>query len=183
MDTSARRALPRLLMLYAAASLFHFAHNAEYLAQYPNLPSSWSRSDIYIAWCCITTLGVVGYLLYLHGNRAVGLTFLASYAVLGFGGFLAFMHLLGYPKRLRYLNLLLEWITRESSTSVVAGFFAATTSDCSVRPFDSFRMRRRWQFLCDCNAHAGRSIGSVRRCPSAGELPKGAAEHIGHPHQ
>ena len=27
--------------------------------------------------------------------------------------FLAFMHLLGYPKRLRYLNLLLEWITRE----------------------------------------------------------------------
>ncbi len=88
MDTSARRALPRLLMLYAAASLLHFVHNAEYLAQYPNLPSSWSSADIYIAWCCITTLGVVGYLLYLHGNRALGLTFLASYAVLGFGGFL-----------------------------------------------------------------------------------------------
>jgi|SRR5271168_4116910 len=84
----ARQALPRLLMLYAAASLLHFVHNAEYLAQYPNLPSSWSRADIYIAWCCITTLGVVGYLLYLYGSRAVGLTFLALYAVLGFGGFL-----------------------------------------------------------------------------------------------
>lgn len=84
----ARRALPRLLIICAAASLLHFVHNAEYLAQYPNLPSSWSRADIYIAWCCITTLGVVGYLLYLHGNRAAGLTFLASYAVLGFGGLL-----------------------------------------------------------------------------------------------
>jgi len=84
----ARRALPRLLILYAAASLLHFVHDAEYLAQYPNLPSSWSRADIYVAWCCISTLGVAGYLFYLHGNRAVGLTFLASYAVLGFGGLL-----------------------------------------------------------------------------------------------
>jgi len=84
----AKRALPPLLIFYAAASLLHFAHNAEYLAQYPNLPSSWSRADIYIAWCCVTTLGVVGYLLYRRGKRAVGLTFLALYAVLGFGGLL-----------------------------------------------------------------------------------------------
>jgi hypothetical protein len=83
----AKWALPRLLILYAAASLLHFAHNAEYLAQYPNLPSL-SRAGVYIAWCCVTTLGVVGYLLYVHGNCAVGLTFLALYAVLGFGGLL-----------------------------------------------------------------------------------------------
>jgi hypothetical protein len=84
----AKRTLPWLLILYAATSLLHFAHNAEYLAQYPNLPASWSRADVYVAWCCITTLGVGGYLLYLRGNRAVGLTSLALYAVLGLGGLL-----------------------------------------------------------------------------------------------
>jgi hypothetical protein len=87
----AKWVLPGLLMLYAAASLLHFAHNAEYLAQYPNLPYSWSRADIYIAWCCITTLGVVSYLLYVRRNRAVGLMFLALYAVLGFGGLLHYI--------------------------------------------------------------------------------------------
>jgi hypothetical protein len=84
----ANRSLPWVLILYAAASLVHFAHNAEYLALYPNLPSSWSRADVYIAWCGVTALGVVGYLLYLRGNGAVGLKFLALYAVLGFGGLL-----------------------------------------------------------------------------------------------
>jgi hypothetical protein len=85
---SAERNLPWLLILYAAASLLHFAHNAEFLGQYPNLPSSWSRADIYIAWCGITILGVVGYLLCLRGKGAVGLTLLALYAILGFGGLL-----------------------------------------------------------------------------------------------
>jgi hypothetical protein len=47
----------------------HFVHNAEHLAQYPNLPSSWSRVDVYLAWCLVTMLGIVGYLLYLRDNR------------------------------------------------------------------------------------------------------------------
>jgi hypothetical protein len=80
--------LPWLLILYAAMSFWHFAHNAEFLAQYPNLPASWSRGEVYVAWCCATTLGVVGYVLYLRGNRTVGLALLACYAVLGFGGLL-----------------------------------------------------------------------------------------------
>ena len=81
-------ALPWLLILYAAASLLHFAHNAQYLALYPNLPASWSRADVYLGWCCVTTLGVAGYLLYFRRHRPVGLTLLALYAVLGFGGLL-----------------------------------------------------------------------------------------------
>lgn len=36
----AKRALPGFLILYAAASVLHFGHNAELLTQYPNLPSS-----------------------------------------------------------------------------------------------------------------------------------------------
>jgi hypothetical protein len=76
------------LILYAAASLLHFAHNAEYLAQYPNLPASWSRAHVYIAWCCVTAPGIVGYMLYRRGYCCVGLTLLSVYAALGFGGLL-----------------------------------------------------------------------------------------------
>lgn len=84
----ASHALPWLVALYAAASLLHFVHNAEHLAHYPNLPRSWSRVDVYLAWCVVTTLGIVGYVLYLRGNRRVGLSFLALYAILGFAGLL-----------------------------------------------------------------------------------------------
>jgi hypothetical protein len=84
----ANGALAWSLVLYALASLSHFAHNAEYLAQYPNLPPSWSRTDVYFAWCGLTALGVAGYLLYRRGHRAVGLTLLSAYAGLGFAGLL-----------------------------------------------------------------------------------------------
>jgi len=45
---AASKALPWAVMLYAAASLVHFAHNAEYLADYPNLPSWLTRYQIYL---------------------------------------------------------------------------------------------------------------------------------------
>jgi hypothetical protein len=80
--------LPWLFAVYAAATLLHFAHNAEHLAQYPNLPASWSRGEVYAAWCCVTALGLGGYVLYAFGGRKIGLTILGSYAVLGFGGLL-----------------------------------------------------------------------------------------------
>ena len=90
--TSTRRRvfhmLPWLLALYAGASLLHLTHNAEYLAQYPNLPASWTRADVYLAWCCVTTVGLCGYLLYRGGFRRVGLTVLAIYGGLGFDGLL-----------------------------------------------------------------------------------------------
>ena len=81
-------ALPGLLALYAAATLLHFAHNAEYLAQYPNLPATWSRAEVYGAWCCVMALGLVGYWLYAFRHRRIGLTVLGLYALLGFGGLL-----------------------------------------------------------------------------------------------
>jgi len=81
-------ALPWLFVLYAAATLVHFAHNAEFLGQYPNLPSSWSRAEVYAAWCCVMALGLLGYGLYAFGHRNAGLMILGVYAVLGFGGLL-----------------------------------------------------------------------------------------------
>jgi hypothetical protein len=80
--------MPWLFVLYAAASLLHFTHNAEYLAQYPNLPVSWTRADIYLAWCSVTGIGLLGFVLYRAGYRRIGLTVLAIYGGLGFAGLL-----------------------------------------------------------------------------------------------
>ena len=59
-----------LLVLYSAASLLHFAHDAEYPGDYPNLPAWLTRSGVHFAWaawprsellatCSITTAAVL----------------------------------------------------------------------------------------------------------------------------
>jgi formate-dependent nitrite reductase membrane component NrfD len=80
--------MPWLLTLYAVASLVHFTHNAEYLAQYPNLPAAWTRADVYLAWCGVTAIGLSGFVLYRVGYRRVGLLVLAIYSGFGFDGLL-----------------------------------------------------------------------------------------------
>jgi len=82
-----RRPVPRtllvLLVLYGAASFVHFVHNAEFLADYPNMPASWSRTDVYGAWFAMTAIGLIGLLLVVRGLRIAGLLFVVAYA--GFG--------------------------------------------------------------------------------------------------
>jgi hypothetical protein len=80
--------LPWLLALYTLASLLHFTHNAEYLAQYPNLPPWWTRADVYWAWCGVTAVGLLGYVLFCTGYTLLGLMVLAIYGALGFDGLL-----------------------------------------------------------------------------------------------
>src|SRR5580704_6438636 len=80
--------LPGLLLLYGATSLLHFAHNAQYLADYPHLPAWLSRADVWVSWCALTALGVAGFLIYRRGHRGVGLVLLTLYALLGFDGLL-----------------------------------------------------------------------------------------------
>lgn len=77
-----------LLLLYLAASLLHFTHNAEYLADYPNLPAWLGRSDVYLVWLGLAAVGIGGYALYRSGWRLAGLLLIGLYAVLGFDGLL-----------------------------------------------------------------------------------------------
>jgi hypothetical protein len=77
-----------LLLLYLAASLLHFTHNAEYLADYPNLPAWLGRSDVYLVWLVLAAVGVGGYALYRTGWRLAGLVLIGAYAVSGFDGLL-----------------------------------------------------------------------------------------------
>lgn len=78
--------LPILLLAYGAASFFHYAHNAEFLGDYPNLPAWLSPALIYGAWLGATTVGVAGYLLLRCGYPLVGLAVLGVYGVLGLDG-------------------------------------------------------------------------------------------------
>lgn len=77
-----------LLLLYLAASLLHFAHNAEYLADYPNLPAWLGRADVYLVWLGLAVVGIGGYALYRGGWRLAGSLLLGAYAASGFDGLL-----------------------------------------------------------------------------------------------
>ena len=83
-------AFPRHIWLlagaYCLASLAHFAHNAEYIAFYPNMPAWLTREQVYLVWLAITAVGAVGIALARLGWRATGLACLAVYGALGLDG-------------------------------------------------------------------------------------------------
>jgi hypothetical protein len=80
------KTLPMLMILYGAASLFHFVHNATYVQDYPNLPAWITPVGVYVSWCVIAAVGVLGYWLYRKVSRGLGLVVIAIYALFGFDG-------------------------------------------------------------------------------------------------
>lgn len=85
MISTTNRSLLTLVLVHAAASLVHFAHNATFLADYPNMPAWLTPAGVYAVWLAQAAIAAVGVLLLLRG-RAIGLALIASYAVLGFAG-------------------------------------------------------------------------------------------------
>jgi len=83
---SQRKVLLTFLLAYTAASLLHYSHNAEFLADYPNLPAWLSRAGVYAAWLGVTAIGVVGYVLFRMRREIAGLLVLGIYAALGLDG-------------------------------------------------------------------------------------------------
>jgi hypothetical protein len=77
------RTLFVMLIVYAAASLVHFIHNAEHLRHYPGLPQSWTRAGVYVAWLAMTAVGACGWGLLSRNHRLAGSLVLAVYALLG----------------------------------------------------------------------------------------------------
>lgn len=80
------RTLELSVAAYGIASLAHFAHNALYLREYPNMPPWLTAMEVGAAWCAITGLGVFGYWLYRHVSRMVGAFTMTVYGILGFAG-------------------------------------------------------------------------------------------------
>ena len=79
-------ALLALILVYGAASLAHFVHNAVYLEFYPNMPTWLTPLGVLGSWLVIAATGAVGYWLFRKGLAVVGLAVLAVYAALGFAG-------------------------------------------------------------------------------------------------
>jgi hypothetical protein len=73
-----------LILIYGAASLVHFLHNAVYLGSYPNMPAWLTPLGVLASWLVVAATGVVGYWLLRKGWTAAGLIAIALYAVLGF---------------------------------------------------------------------------------------------------
>ena len=84
-----------LALLYGAASLFHFVHNAEFLDEYPNMPAWLSPALVYGAWIGVTAVGVAGYSLIRLGHQLAGLAFLGVYGALGLAVGLAGVQIAG----------------------------------------------------------------------------------------
>lgn len=75
-----------LMLVYGAASLLHFVHNAVYVRDYPNLPAWLTSTTIVAAWLLVAAVGALGYLLYARVSRAAGLITISVYAMFGLGG-------------------------------------------------------------------------------------------------
>jgi len=75
-----------LVAIYCAASLIHFVHNAQFIADYPNLPAWLTSAKVYLAWIAVTSVGAIGVAAALAGRRTLGLVLIAGYAALGFAG-------------------------------------------------------------------------------------------------
>jgi len=80
-------ALPRqtqlLLGLYLIASLAHFAHNAEYIAFYPNMPAGLTREGVYLVWLAISGVGAAGLACLRLNWPRCGVALLALYGLTG----------------------------------------------------------------------------------------------------
>jgi hypothetical protein len=71
---------------YFVASLAHFAHNAEYITFYPNMPSWITREHVYLVWLGITVVGALAMLLLRVGSYALGLAVVGVYGAFGLDG-------------------------------------------------------------------------------------------------
>ena len=85
-DVSLSRRVVIALFAYALASLFHHVHNAVFLPAYPNMPEGLSVFGVYAAWLVVTSIGVLGYMLWRAGYRRPALLTLAVYGACGLDG-------------------------------------------------------------------------------------------------
>jgi hypothetical protein len=75
-----------LFLVFFAANLTHFVHNAEYIAYYPGIPSWLTREKVYLAWVAGASVGLIGLRVYSTRWKVLGLVLLAAYGALGIDG-------------------------------------------------------------------------------------------------
>ena len=123
------RTLMIAVLAYAAASLFHHVHNAEFLGEYPSMPAWLSTAWVYAAWCGVTAIGVAGVLLLRWQRELAGLLVLGAYAAFGLYG-LAHYALAPASEHpaIANVSILLEVATALMLLAVVAAFIVRVAS-------------------------------------------------------
>ena len=103
------------------ANLFHHAHNAELLEQYPNMPAWISPLGVYAAWGVASTVGTIGYVLLRRGYRSAGFALLILYAGYGLDG-LAHYALAPVAAHTPAMNLTI-WLEAAAASALLAVLF------------------------------------------------------------
>jgi len=80
------KSIMALVAVYFLATLAHFAHNAEFIAFYPNMPQSLTRETVYLAWLAITGIGVAALVVMRFGLPVLGAVLLGAYGAMGLDG-------------------------------------------------------------------------------------------------
>jgi uncharacterized membrane protein len=75
-----------IFLVFFAANLTHFVHNAEYIAFYPGIPSWLTRETVYLSWLAGAGIGLAGLLLSKTRLQVLGLALIAAYGALGIDG-------------------------------------------------------------------------------------------------
>jgi hypothetical protein len=139
-----------LAALYCLASLLHFAHNAENLAAYPNLPAWLTREGVYAAWLGVTAVGAAGAVLARLGKRRAAAIVLALYGALGLYGLAHY----GRAPAAHHTLAMNATIVFEAVTGAVLAIAAAWCAFVSPRALD---------------AAAGNAVISPRTAKAAGQ--------------
>ena len=91
LNPSAPRHVQVLFLVFFAANLLHFVHNAEYIAFYPGMPSWLTREKVYLAWIAGVSVGLAGLLLSRTRLKVLGLALIATYGATGIDGLAHYM--------------------------------------------------------------------------------------------
>jgi hypothetical protein len=131
------RSLCVFAALYFLASLLHFAHNAEYIAFYPNMPAWITRENVYLTWLAITGVGMAAAALWWMGRRIAAALALALYGLFGLDGLAHYALALCAEHRLA-ANLSI-WLEAASGVALAAAALWQLRRLGAMRPHAAMR--------------------------------------------
>jgi hypothetical protein len=82
-DPTRSSLLLAFLLAYMVASFVHHFHNAQFIDEYPNMPTRFPVAIAYVVWGAVTLVGLAGFYAARRGHEILGLGALGAYAAYG----------------------------------------------------------------------------------------------------
>lgn len=77
-DPGQSKLLFALLIAYMVGSFVHHFHNAQFIDEYPNMPTGFPLALAYVVWGTVTPAGLAGYYAVRRGHELLGLELLTA---------------------------------------------------------------------------------------------------------